>query len=87
VSGRIENRLAAGHGSSQYAGIFTDAGPKNITALLSQSLSPGYLGDVFGRSIETRNSPIQIDRENTFVDRIQDCFSRPSNSFIIIISC
>jgi hypothetical protein len=74
VGSCIENRFAAGHGSSQHTGIFADAGPKDITTLLPQCFAVAYLGDVFSRSIEGCDSPIKVDRKNAFIDRIEDCF-------------
>ena len=57
---------------SQGAVIPSDIGLENGTAGTVQGLLAAYAGGFFGGTIERRDAPIQIDGENTFVDRIEN---------------
>jgi hypothetical protein len=73
MSRGIEDRFAARHRASQNAGIFTDVCSKYIAALPAQGFTTAYFYDLLRRPIESSNSPLQIDRENALVDRVQYC--------------
>lgn len=67
----VEYRLAVRHRASQKAGIFTNVRSKDVTALPAQGFAAAYLCDLLRSPVEGRNAPLQIDGENTLVDRIQ----------------
>jgi hypothetical protein len=73
MGGGVEDRLTARHRASQNAGIFADVCSKDITALPAQGFAATYLCDLLRSSIESSNPPLQIDRENALVDRVQYC--------------
>jgi hypothetical protein len=72
VSGCVDDGFAGGERAPQGAGILTDAGPKDFAAGFAQRFLPINAGDALGRLIESGNSPVEIDREYPFVDRVED---------------
>jgi hypothetical protein len=73
MGGGVEDWLTARDRASQNAGIFADVRPEDITALPAQGFAATHLCDLLRSPVESSNTPLQIDRENTFVDRIKYC--------------
>ena len=69
---RIGHRGSLRHRPLQGAGAFADIRMKDLKATLPHRLVTGDSGNPFGGGIERSDAPACINREDTFVDGIED---------------